>query len=57
MMARWSVYLIRSSRTQPLGTVTAANEKEAIREARKQFEIEPDRENRIVVTRISQGDD
>ena len=57
MMARWSVYLIRSSRTQPLGTVTAANEKEAIREARKQFEIEPDGENRIVVTRISQGDD
>jgi 1,2-phenylacetyl-CoA epoxidase PaaB subunit len=57
MMARWSVYLIRSSRTQSLGTVTAANEKEAIREARKQFDIEPDRENRIVVTRISQGDD
>jgi hypothetical protein len=56
-MARWSVYLIRSSRTQSLGTVTAANEKEAIREARKQFDIEPDRENRIVVTRISQGDD
>jgi hypothetical protein len=46
--------LIRS-RTQHLGTVVAATEKEAIREAIKQFEIEPARQNRITVTRISKA--
>lgn len=51
-MARWSVDLIRN-RTQHFGNGPAANEKEAI----KQFEIEPSRQNRIVVTRISKGDD
>jgi hypothetical protein len=35
-MARWSVDLIRN-RVQPLGTVVAANEKEAIAAAIKEF--------------------
>ena len=54
-MARWSVDLIRA-RTQHLGTVVAANEKEAIAVAIKQFEIEPSRRNRITVTKISDND-
>jgi hypothetical protein len=46
------VDLIRS-RTQHLGTVEAANEKEAIEAATKLFNIEPARRNRITVTKIS----
>ncbi len=55
-MARRSVDLIRN-RAQRLGTVVAANEKEAIAAAIKQFEIEPARRNRITVTKISSRDD
>jgi hypothetical protein len=50
-MARWSVDLTRN-RTQHLGTVVAANEKEAIAVAIKQFEIEPARQNRVTVSKI-----
>jgi hypothetical protein len=55
-MPRWSVDLIRN-RTQHLGTVEAATEKQAIEAAIKQFEIEPARRNRITVTKISERDD
>ena len=55
-MARWSVDLIRN-RAQRLGTVVAKTEKEAIKVAIKQFDIEPVRRNRITVTKISNLDD
>ena len=44
------------NRTQRLGTVVAAGEKEAIAAAIKQFEIEPSRRNRTTVTKISDND-
>jgi hypothetical protein len=44
-------------RTAHLGTVVAADEKEAIAVAIKQFDIEPVRRNRITVTKISNRDD
>ncbi len=46
------VDLIRN-RTQHLGTVVPPNEKEAVAVAIKQFEIEPSRQNRVTVTKIS----
>jgi hypothetical protein len=55
-MARWSVDLIRN-RAQRLGTVVANSEKEAIAIAIKQFEIEAVRQNRNIVTKISNRDD
>ena len=50
-MPRWSVDVIRH-RAERLGTVEADNEKEAIRQAAKTFDIPPERRNRIVVARI-----
>jgi hypothetical protein len=56
-MARWRVDLIRK-RAEHLGTVTAKTEKDAIAVAIERFEIEPARQNRIAVTKISsKGDD
>jgi hypothetical protein len=55
-MARWSVTLIRK-RADHLGTVVAPNEKEAIKLAMVRFEIASWRQNRILVTKISGGDD
>jgi hypothetical protein len=54
-MPRWRVDIIRK-RAEYLGTVVAANEKEAIAAAIKQFEIEPARRNRIVVQKIADND-
>jgi hypothetical protein len=51
-MARWSVDLIRK-RGERLGTVEADSEKEAVRKAAKEFEIPPERQNRIAVTKLS----
>ena len=51
-MTRWSVDIIRK-RAERLGTVTANTEKEAIAAAIKRFEIEPARQNRIAVSKIS----
>ena len=51
-MARWRVDLIRK-RAEHLGTVEAANEKEAIEKAAKAFDIPPERRKRIVVQKIS----
>jgi hypothetical protein len=55
-MARWRIDLIRN-RAQRLGTVVAKTEKEAIAVAIKQFEIEPARQNRVAVSKISNRDD
>ena len=55
-MPRYRVDIIRK-RAEHLGTVRAANEKEAIAVAIKQFQIEPARQNRIVVQKISAGDE
>ena len=53
-MPRWSVDIIRK-RAERLGTIEAANEKEAIEKAAKEFDIPPERQNRIVVQRMSKN--
>ena len=55
-MPRWSVDIIRK-RGEHIGVVSAPNEKEALVKAIKRFEIEPARQNRVVVTKISNRDD
>ena len=55
-MARWRVDIIRK-RAEHLGTVVANTGKEAIAVAIKQFEIEPARQNRVAVGKISNRDD
>jgi hypothetical protein len=50
-MSRWEVTMIRK-RGERLGTVEAATEKEAIKVAIKEFEIEPARQNRIAVRKL-----
>ena len=47
-MARWRVDIIRK-RAEHLGTVEAATEKDAIEKAAKEFDIPPERQNRLVV--------
>jgi len=54
-MPRWSVDIIRH-RAEHLGTVVAANEKDAIKVAVATFDVEPARRNRITVTKISDKD-
>jgi hypothetical protein len=49
---RWRVDIIRN-RAEHLGTVEAADDKEAIEKAVKQFDIPPERKSRIVVQRLS----
>jgi hypothetical protein len=63
-MARWSVNLVLvrvkqlgTARTRNLGTVTAPTEKLAIARAADEFHIAPARQNKIVVTKISDKDD
>jgi hypothetical protein len=55
-MPRWSVDMIRK-RMERLGTVLADTEAEAIKLASKQFQIEPARQSKIVVTKVSERDD
>ncbi|MGB8609895.1 hypothetical protein [Bradyrhizobium sp.] len=55
-MARWRVDLIRARAEHP-GTVTANSEKEAIAAAIERFEIEPARQYRVAVTKISDRND
>jgi len=55
-MPRWSVDIIRH-RSENLGTVIAANEKEATKAAIAIYQIEPARWNRITVTKVSDKDD
>ena len=55
-MARWSVDIIRK-KSEHLGMVVAANEKEAIKAAIAIYQIETARRNRITVTKVSDKDD
>jgi hypothetical protein len=54
-MARWRVDIIRK-RAEHLGTVEAANEKEAIEKAAKEFAIPPERRNRLIAQKIGAKD-
>jgi hypothetical protein len=56
LIARWRVYILRH-RAEHLGTVEAANEQDAIEKAAKQFDIPPERQNRIAVKRLSKSKD
>ena len=55
-MARWRVDIILR-RAEHLGTVEVATEKEAIAKAAKQFDIPPERQNRITVEKMSKSKD
>ena len=44
-------------KAEHLGTVTGANERQAIEKTAKLFDIPSERQNRIVVTKISEKDD
>jgi hypothetical protein len=48
---RWSVSVIRK-RAEELGTIEAPDEQSAIAKAAAEFNIPPERRNRIVVARI-----
>jgi hypothetical protein len=52
---RWSVSLIRK-RAEELGTVEAPDEQSAIARAVAQFNIPPERRNRIVVVKVEKQD-
>jgi hypothetical protein len=54
-MPRWRVDLI-GERLQHVGTVEAANEREALAEAIKHFEVRPALRSKIAVTKISDRD-
>jgi hypothetical protein len=54
-MARWRVDIIRK-RAEHLGTVEAATEKDAIEKAAKEFDIPPERQNRITVEKVKGKD-
>jgi hypothetical protein len=53
MMARWRVDYI-GKKGSHLGTVEAPDEKAAIEQAAKQFNITPARRNKIAVTKIEE---
>ena len=55
-MARWRVDIIRK-RAEHLGTVEAATEKEAIEKAATEFDIPPERQNRITVEKMTKNKD
>jgi len=54
-MARWRADILRH-RAERLGTVEAANEKEAIEKVAKEFDIPAERKNRIVVEKVTGKD-
>jgi hypothetical protein len=54
-MARWSVYVIGGERTQFLGFVTAPDERKALAEAIKVFQVPTDWQTRVVVARLKTG--
>jgi hypothetical protein len=56
VMARWRVDIIRR-RAEHLGNVEAATEKEAIEKAAKEFDIPPERRNRITVQKMGKDKD
>ncbi len=53
-MARWSVHVIGGKRTECLGTVTAPNERKALAEAIKVFEVPPDWRTRVIVAPVEE---
>jgi hypothetical protein len=55
-MARWRVDIIRR-RAEHFGTVEATNAHEAVKIAAKQFDIPPERQNRIAVEKMSKVKD
>ena len=55
-MPRWSVDIIRK-RAEHLGTVEAVDAQEAIKVAAREFNIPPERQNRIAVERLSKSKD
>jgi hypothetical protein len=55
-MARWRVDILRH-RAERLGTVEAANANEAKKIAVKEFDIPPERQNRIAVEKVSKSED
>jgi hypothetical protein len=55
LMPRWRVDVI-GKRLQHLGTIEAANEREALAEAIKHFEVRPALRSKIAVTKISDRD-
>jgi hypothetical protein len=55
-MARWRVDII-CHRSEHLGTVEDADEKAAIEKAANQFDIPPERQNRIAVAKMSKDKD
>jgi hypothetical protein len=52
-MPRWRVNIIHKH----LGTVEAANANEAIKIAAQEFDIPPERQNRITVEKVSKNKD
>ena len=54
-MARWRIDIIRK-RAEHLGTIEAASEKEAIEKAAKEFNIPPERQNRLLAQKIAAKD-
>ena len=55
-MPRWRVDIIRK-RAEHLGTVETADAQEAIEKAAKEFDIPPERRNRITVEKMSKSKD
>jgi hypothetical protein len=55
-MVLWRVDIIRH-RAERLGTVEAANAQEAKKIAAKEFDIPPERQNRITVEKMSKSKD
>ena len=53
-MARWSVHVIGGKRTECLGTVAAPNERKALAEAIKVFEVPPDWRTRVIVAPVEE---
>jgi hypothetical protein len=55
-MSRWRVDILKH-RAERLGTVEAANAQEAIKIAAMEFDIPPERQNRITVEKLSKSKD
>ena len=53
--ARWSVHIIGGKRTEFLGFVTALDERKALDEAIKVFQIPKDWQTRVIVARLNTG--
>ena len=54
-MARWSVHVIGGERIEFLGFVTALDERGALAEAIKAFQVPGDWQTRVIVSRLNVG--